>query len=670
MLSSDFGIHLDGPLKVPSPYGGSGIALPIILIVLALVSGRLLGIRFSWLRGLVAAFVGSIAGFIDYYGQAIQSSTTPNFGLTYGVPALPVTMLVLVTFELTGRPGALPTVPLGFAGLPHPIRAIKVRIGRAQRYAQVLWIAARNGLNPYLRGHTGPYAGSPEQVQRLAISLRLALEQSGGVFVKLGQVLSTRPDLLPVGFIAELGRLQDAVPPAPWAELQPLLNEHFGSDLETIFAGFDQHSIAAASIAQVHMGTLRSGERVVVKIARPHIVPRAERDLEIIGRLARSLAARTRWARRIGVVELADGFAAAIMEELDFRIEAGNLEAVRGAASTETGVRVPRVFRAYSGSKVLVMEWLDGVKLREGAQLLKELGLDREAVARQILLCLLRQIMLDGVFHADPHPGNLLILRDGQPALIDFGSVGRLDAAQQSALRRILIAVDRRDAAQMRDALIELADVPDTRRQERLERALSQFMARRLGPGMQPGAALLGDLLRLLVDFELSLPPHVAAVFRSLVTLEGTLNLLAPGFQLMAESRKVASDLLGESMSAGSIQQRLRDEVISQFPILHRIPRRIDQLAATIESGRMTVRVSLFDGPQDQQLLWAIAGRAILAFVGGVLGVMSVLMLGAAGGPSLAPGLSLFHLLAYIGLFASAVLLLRVIVALARNRAA
>jgi len=648
-----------------TPQFPSGAAFAITLIVLALVSGRLLGIRVSWWRGFVAAFMGTVVGFADYYWQAIQTSSTPNSGITFGLPALLATMVVLVSFELLGRPGTAPTVPRALAGWPHPIRAITSRVGRARRYVEVLWIVARNGLNPYLRGRSKPDA--PTQTHRLATSVRLALEQSGGVFVKLGQMLSSRFDLLPAAFIVELGALQDAVPPVPFTALRSILHEQFGTNLEAVFSQFAHEPIAAASIAQVHLGTLHSGERVVVKVERPQIIPVVELDLEIIKRLASSLVARTEWARKFGIVDLADGFAAAVTEELDFRIECANLEAMRGAAA-QSGVRVPRVFREYSGSRVLVMEWLDGAKLREGATLLDELGIDRRQVAQQLLLCVLRQIMVDGLFHADPHPGNVLILRDGSPALIDFGSIGRLDAGQQSALRRILIAFDRRDAAQMRDALVEITDVPDSRRQDALERALSQFMARRMGPGLQPGAAFFTDLMRVLIEYELSLPQHVAAVFRSLVTLEGTLVLLAPGFQIMEESRRVAGDLLGKSLAPASVEQALRDEVMTQFPILHRIPRRLDQLAATIEGGRLIVRVSLFEGQPDQRVLGAIVGRAILAFIGGVLGIMAVLLLGVSGGPPLAPTISLLHALGYAGLFASTVLLLRVIVAIARDR--
>jgi ubiquinone biosynthesis protein len=651
-----------GPTKLPGLLE-SNLGFAVVLVVLAIASGRLLGIRVSWLRGFAAAFIGTIAGIAFYYGQTIQTGATPDF-LIFLLPALLTTMFVLVVAELASRPGSVTTVPGSLAQLPHPIRAFRRRVSRGRRYVEVLWIVACNGLNPYLRGRAGTTNQSPGQVARLAVSFRRTLEECGGVFVKLGQLLSTRPDLLPESFIAELSRLQDAVPPVPFEELAPTLHSELGASASELFAEFDDNPLAAASIAQVHRATLRGGESVVVKFARPGISQLVERDLDIIQRMARAFAARTAWARGAGVVDLADGFAAAIWEETDFRIEAGNIEAISASASSSE-IRMPRVFRDLSGTQVLVMEWLDGVKLRDSHQLLEQLGVDRNELARGLLLCFLRQIMVEGVFHADPHPGNVLILGDGTPALIDFGSVGRLDAPQQSALRQVLAAVDRRDPTQMRDALVELADVQDTRMQELLERALSQLLATRLGPGMKPGAALFTDVLRLLVRFQLSLPPHVAAVFRCLVTLEGTLALLAPGFQVVDESRRVAAELVRESLTANSIQLAARDELLAQLPILRRLPRRMDQLAATIEGGRLTLHVTLFESAQDRSILTVLLGRFILAFLGAMTGIISVLLLGTPGGPLLTPTTSLIHALGYFGLIVSAILMLRAIVTVA-----
>lgn len=650
----------------PQFLGGSQVAFVVVLFLLALISGRLLGGRISWPKQILAAFFGLIVGTI----LAFLTSSSPqqlasDLGANVALPALLATMVITTLFELMAtprRPGA--PVP-GWARIPRPFRALRRRLGRTARYAQIVWIAARNGLNPYV----GEPADVDAPLRRgFPVRLRRTLEQSEGVFIKLGQLLSTRPDVVPPAVIAQLASLQDAAPPEDATSIASLLVEELGAEPSAAFAEFDEHPMAAASIAQVHRARLKSGERVVVKIQRPNIRPVVERDLDIMRRLARSLDRRAAWARRIGAVDLADGFAQAITEELDFRIEAGNIEAVRAAAGV-AAVDVPRVFRELSSERVLVIEWLDGVSIREAGKRLDELRVDRLDLARQLLLFMLRQIMLDGVFHADPHPGNVMVLRDGRPALIDFGSVGRLDAAQQSALRRLLISVDRRNAAQMRDALLELADAGNARIADVLERALSQFMARRLGPGMVVGADVFADLLQVVVGFELRFPPHVTAVFRALVTLEGTLAQLAPGFRIMDESRLVAAELLHEAMAASSIEQAVRDEVLEQLPILKRLPRRVDQLLTTTERGQLNVQISLFAGEGDRSLIATMVGRALLAFLGATTGVISVMLLGVSGGPRFyLGGETLLHGLGYGGLVVSLILMLRVILAVARDR--
>lgn len=646
---------------------GSEWGFFVVLILLTLVSGRMLGIRVSWLRGIASAFLGVVAGVAFYYGQSLEATATPDVGLNFGVPALLTTMLALTFTEIAYRPGSVPTVPVGFANVPHPISATTRWLGRNKRYIQVLWIVARNGLNPYLRGGTDVELRT-DQTSRIAVRVRRALEECGGVFVKLGQVLSTRPDLLPASFIAELSKLQDAAKPVPYSQLAATIESELGANRASLFAEFDETPVAAASIAQVHRARLESGETVGVKVGRPGIRLSVARDLEIIQRLARGIASRSPWARRAGLIDLAEGFVAAVWEETDFRIEAGNIKAI-GEAGRET-VRVPRVFAELSSSRMLVMEWMDGVKLRDGGALLAELDIDRSQVARMLLRCVLQQILVTGVFHADPHPGNVLILRDGTPALIDFGSVGRLDASQQSAIRRMLAGIDRRDVVLMRDALCELSGTRDTRTQDLLERSLSQMLATRLAPGMQPGAELFGDVLRLLVEFELALPGHVAAVFRCLVMLEGTLRLLSPGFALVDESRAAASELLRDTFSRDTIQQAARDELVSQLPILRRLPRRLDQLAATMEDGRLAIRVSLFETEEERRFVSRVVGRSIFAFLGAAIGIMSVMLMSTSGGPVLAPSIRLLTAVGYFGLIVSSVLILRVIVGLAGDRAA
>ena len=623
------------------------------LIVLALVSGRLLGVQVSWLRRLLAAMIGLIAGTVAYYVASRQLISAIDPRLGFGLTALLVTMSLLVLLELLSRPGPRRAGGRGLR-LPQPVGAVRRRAGNARRYLQVAWICARNGVGPELRAGSRP--------RGLGRRLRLTLERSGGGFVKVGQMLSTRGDLLPPELLSELTRLQDDVAPARPEAVAALLTEELGAPPDEVFAEFAVHPIAAGSIAQVHLARLRSGELAAVKVQRPGVRCLIERDLEIGLRMADRLERQTAWASHIRLRELAREFAAALREELDFQIERGNLEAIEAGGT----VRVPKVYRELSTGRVLTMEWLDGVCLREAAPRLDQLGIDRAAFARGLLRSLLRQILVGGVFHADPHPGNVWVLRDGTPALIDLGSVGRLNVLEQSSLKRILVAFNERDPGHLRDALIDLAPVYDLLLEERLERALGQFIARRLAPGMMPGAAMFGDLFRLLSEFDLALPPQVAAVFRAVITLDGTLRSLVPEFELIQEARPFATEAVHETLQGSALE----GELVAQLPLLRRLPRRVDQLAGIAAGRGLAIRVSLFEGEHDRTLVTRLVDRGLLAFVGAVLGGLAVALLASPDSPMVAPGVTLLQMVGYSTLLASAILLLRVLLAVARDRLA
>jgi ubiquinone biosynthesis protein len=359
---------------------------------------------------------------------------------------------------------------------------------------------------------------------------------------------------------------------------------------------------------------------VVVKVRRPGIDTVVAWDLDIVDRLAMRLQRSTRWGRGVGAVDLSNGFAAALREELDLRIEAQNMTAVMAAAAAggvNLSVRIPKPHQPLCSANVLVMERLDGRAL--GTIMPSEEIGDRQGLARTLLDTLLREVMIEGVFHADPHPGNVLLLADGQLGLLDFGSVGRIDAGLRAALQRLLLAVDRGDPAALHDALLEIVQRPEELDDPALERALGQFMARHVGSGITPDARMFTGLFRILAEHELSVPPEIAGAFRALATIEGTLTGLAPRFDILSEARRFTTEQVAEQLSPEALGKSATDELISLVPMLRRLPRRLDRIGGSLEHGRLGINVRLLADAGDRRYLTALAHQFILTFLAATL---------------------------------------------------
>ena len=639
------------------------IGATLTLLLFAFVVRRLIGVRVPVPRtlaaGVVAVLVFSpiVTAMIGGPGFPRKGSVLPAlwFVILGVVIALLAGMVFLVIAEALVPSGSVP-------GPVYVLRAARGRMGRAGRYWQISRILARRGLLPYARGGRRSELATPEGRARLARSVRLAMEDGGVTFVKLGQVLSTRRDLLPAEFTGELSRLQDDAAGVPWPAVEQVLRSELGAEVSELFASFDREPIAAASIAQVHAATLMSGARVVVKVRRPDVSQTVDRDLDITGRLAARLERSTSWGRAVGAAGLAAGFAAALREELDLRVEARNMTSVAAASDSRgsDGIAIPVPYQPLCTARVLVMERLDGRPLAT-IDPSTPAGV-RAALARSLLDCLLRQVMLEGTFHADPHPGNVLLLADGRLGLLDFGSVGRIDAGLRTALQRLLLALDRGDPAGLADALLEVVERPGELDEPRLERMLGRFLARHAGPGITPDVTMFTDLFRIVSEHGLAVPPEIAAVFRALATMEGTLTQLAPGFDIVAEARRFAGEQLTAQFSPDVLRKTAADELIALLPALRRLPRRIDRLGGALEAGRLSVNVRLLADPADRRYLTSLLHQVILVALAATSGVMAVLMLGLHGGPAITKTVTLYAFFGYCLLVIAAILALRVLV--------
>jgi ubiquinone biosynthesis protein len=633
-----------------------------LVVVFAFLARALLNARqVSWVRLLVASFIGAGVGLV----MAVLIFEGPSFNLDpsdpltttetleiFGTAALlqiPITMGIVVGFQmLSNRPKRKRQLrPL------NPIAAIGRRFSIARRGVEVATVSSRHGL-----GAVAGRARNADDPGELAGQMREAIEDLGGVYVKLGQLLATRPDLLPPEAIDELGRLHSSATPLTMAQINGVLADELG-DPDAVFGSFDADPLGSASIAQAHAAELADGTPVVVKVQRPGLGSDVERDLAILDWVARNAERRSETARTYGAHQLTDDFAAALREELDFQNEARHVAGMEASVADYPDIVVPHVFEDYTTARVLVMERMHGRPL---ADLGPGTPVDRGfELADALLQSQIRAMLRGDRFHGDPHQGNVLLLEDGRLGLIDFGMTGKLDAYGRSFVLELLAALRLEDPALMYEALITGGSVDASADRDLVERALAGFMAKYSGPDMlSPGA--VSDLLSLTAQLGISFPGDAAVMFRAMATLMGTLEALSPDFPLVDRVIAAAGGELQERVMPTSLNEYLQREGASLVPVARRLPRHLDLIATQLGRGHLTTRVSLFSTPEDVGVMERLLNKVLLTVISlGVLTASVVLMNTEAGPVIETSGFYLSELFGWVGLFAGTVLVLRVL---------
>lgn len=480
--------------------------------------------------------------------------------------------------------------------------------------------------------------------------LRQALEELGPTFVKLGQLLSTRPDLLPPAYIAELKQLQDNVPPVPWAEIEPVIAAELGRPASECFARIETTPLASASLGQVHAATLLDGADVVVKVQRPGIEPLIETDLDILLGLARVAQRRNPWGQLYDLVEMVEEFATLIRSELDYRREARNAERFAANFASARYVHIPRIYGVYTTRRVLVMERLRGIKIDEVSALVAA-GYDCRQVARRATRFVFKEILEDGFFHGDPHPGNYVVLPGTVIGVMDFGKVGSLDTRSRINLTLLFIFLIQMDAPSIVDQLVRLGFAGPAGDRRALERDLQRLLRQYHGVALQEIriAELINALLTLAFRHQLRLPTDFILLFQTLSMMEAAAIKLDPGFDIFVVAtpyvrrfqRKVwlrpeewgpevmrSALALGDLLirfpqQAARLAERLeRQEVgmqirIPELPVfLHELDRIANQFTVTLLTAAFIIAIAWLIPLLDLAWPWNIATWLVIgAFV-------------------------------------------------------
>ncbi|GAC1469343.1 MAG: AarF/ABC1/UbiB kinase family protein [Chloroflexota bacterium] len=452
-------------------------------------------------------------------------------------------------------------------------------------------------LRGRLTGRSYDFFGDAQRNRRRAIKIRTTALEMGGVMIKVGQFLSSRVDLLPPEYIEELALLQDEVPPVPYHDIREKLEHELGGPVHALFSFFDDVPVAAASLGQVHRATLPTGEQVAVKIQRPGIAAIVEADLEsfryIVGWLNRNTQLRKKADLPLILAEFED----TLRLELDYRREGHHAERFAVAFRDIPGVVIPRIFWSHSRGDVLTLQFMTGTKITEFENLERD-NISRPVVAEILMRAYLKQILLDGFFHADPHPGNVLVRPGPVVVLLDFGMVGEISPEMRDNIRRVFLGIVRRDFDDVIQALARLGFLTPNADRRAIRRALvwtvDTFYNLSFGElqSIDP-AMVLNELQDVLFAESVQIPANFAFLGRALGTLSGLCTALDPSFQFVSVAEPYARDLLrsGRDMR-GTVEQLVR-EARSLAVTAYRLPYLSSRALESVQNGGLDVRAEI-----------------------------------------------------------------------------
>lgn len=485
---------------------------------------------------------------------------------------------------------------LTFSRINRNIRSIR-------RYRDILGILIKYGfghvieqlnINYYLElGRRIVTLGSaPKEIERLTqpVRLRLALEELGPTFIKFGQILSTRPDVIPREYADEFGKLQDTVPSGPLPEVLAQLERELGYPAHELFAEFSPIPIAAASIAQVHRGRLHSGEEVVIKIRRPGIEKVVETDLDILMGLAYLIEKHITTEEIYDPIGIVKEFRRTLHREMDFTREGHTIDRFSANFADDPTVHIPRVYWDYTGETILAMELVEGIKITDLPRLL-EAGLDPQTIARNGANAILKQVLIHGFFHGDPHPGNIFILEGNKVCFLDFGMVGRIDEDLKFQLVDLLMAILQRNVEKVITLLLYSGDLTDEIDTRNLKRDLSEFIDDYYEIPLHEinAGRMLTEFIEILNCYRIKFPSDLMLLAKALITIEGIGRQLDPEFNMISHLKPFMETLLSDRITPASISREMVRTVQAYGALAKNLPRDLKEFINRVNRNKFKI---------------------------------------------------------------------------------
>lgn len=496
-----------------------------------------------------------------------------------------------------------------------------------QRYRDIVFTFSRYGFG-YVAMELGLYdlLSMPRRVlskdktkhpsQTTGERIRLFLEDLGPTFIKLGQFASTRSDIFPQDIIEELEKLQDNVPPFSSEEAKLLLEKELGNSVGELFDHFEEDPLAAASIGQVHRGVLKTGESVAIKIQRPYIKTTINTDLEILDNIARLAENRLEWASRYQIRDIIDEFSKSLRKELDYTNEGRNAEKIAKQFANDPHIRIPNIYWKYSTKQVLTMEFIKGIKLNEETKL-KEYNINNEILAERIINSMFKQVFIDGFFHGDPHPGNIMTLRDEEVVYIDFGLVGFVTSDMKKHLSSFVISLMRQNTDGLIKAISKMGVIPNDTDMKRLRSDVDLLRIKYYDVPLSEVSLgeSINDLFTVTYTHHIHLPSELALLGKALLTIEGIVEELDPNISIIKMAEPFGKQLLKERYHPKNISEDIAGDLAEYGDMITELPTTVKELKSVIKKGKVRLEINVPSLDRSLKKLDQISNRLSFSIV-------------------------------------------------------